>query len=444
MFFLRSSTGIEVGETDLTIAVARNSFGKLRLVSLHRLDALMTLGEEERKKTIQSLVKANRIPTARVYLSLPREQGIVRQVQLPADIHKRLPDVVKIQVETLSPWPVAEIYWDFAAEAPKKDQKVITVTIVIIPRVHLDPWIVFFKSAGMPLSGASLSSVAQGHGINVLWKEPKPTIVLHREPSYMEGVFVNGSRLAALTAPSEENTALPSILVDRLLSTAKLQSVEDARLIACGDSEAFAAHSNPPLPLEDAKPDAANQFGPVAAALLPFKESAFKSNLIPPELRYRESRMRLVPAFALAVLAILMGSALLVREPYQNKVYTAQLDSAIKTIAPKVKEVADQEKDLDQLSRRYRALTSQLEAHDYTIETLGELSRVLPNSAFLLTYAYQDGTMTVSGLAQSASEIQKLLEGSPMFKNVEFAGGVTREASGKDRFTLKMVLEGPK
>ena len=351
---------------------------------------------------------------------------------------------MKIQVETLSPWPVAEIYWDFAAEAPKKDQKVITVTIVIIPRVHLDPWIVFFKSAGMPLSGASLSSVAQGHGINVLWKEPKPTIVLHREPSYMEGVFVNGSRLAALTVPSAENAALPSILVDRLLSTAKLQSVEDARLIACGDSEAFAAHSNPPLPLEDAKPDAANQFGPVAAALLPFKESAFKSNLIPPELRYRESRMRLVPAFALAVLAILMGSALLVREPYQNKVYAAQLDSAIKTIAPKVKEVADQEKDLDQLSRRYRALTSQLEAHDYTIETLGELSRVLPNSAFLLTYAYQDGTMTISGLAQSASEIQKLLEGSPMFKNVEFAGGVTREASGKDRFTLKMVLEGPK
>src|SRR5437867_13317930 len=107
MFFLRSSTGIEVGETDLTIAVARNSFGKLRLVSLHRLDALMTLGEEERKKTIQSMVKANRIPTERAYLSLPREQCIVRQVQLPADIHKRLPHAVKIPTETLSHWPWA-------------------------------------------------------------------------------------------------------------------------------------------------------------------------------------------------------------------------------------------------------------------------------------------------------------------------------------------------
>src|SRR5438132_7030892 len=125
MFFLRSSTGIEVGESDLTIAVVRNSFGKLRLVSLRRLDAFMTSGEEERKKAIQSLLKANRIPTGRVYLSLPREQGIVRQVQLPAAIHKRLPDVVKIQVETLSPWPAAEIYWVFAAEGPKKDKRVI-------------------------------------------------------------------------------------------------------------------------------------------------------------------------------------------------------------------------------------------------------------------------------------------------------------------------------
>src|SRR5207247_1168989 len=110
----------------------------------------------------------------------------------------------------------------------------------------------------------------------------------------------------------------------------------------------------------------------------------------------------------------------------------------------RVEEVTDQDKDIDKYAQHHLALTSQLEAHDYTLESLGELSRVLPNSTFLLSYAYQDGTMTISGLAQSASEIQKLLEGSPMFKNVEFAGGVTREASGKDRFTLKMVLEGPK
>src|SRR2546428_3450654 len=174
MIFLGSSTGIEIGETDLTIAVARNSFGKLRLVAVHRLNGFVTLSEDERRRTLESFIKANRLPTSRAYLCLPKEQGIVRQIQLPADIPKKLADVVKIQVETVSPWPAEEIYWDFVAETPKKDQKLLTLTIVIVPRVHLDPWIAFFKSAGMPLRGASLTALAQGHGINVLWNDSKP------------------------------------------------------------------------------------------------------------------------------------------------------------------------------------------------------------------------------------------------------------------------------
>src|SRR2546426_5936891 len=268
MIFLGSSTGIEIGETDLTIAVVRNSFGKLRLVAVHRLNGFVTLSEDERRRTLESFIKANRLPTSRVYLSLPKEQGIVRQIQLPADIQKKLSDVVKIQVETVSPWPAGEIYWDFAAEKSTKDQKLITVTIVIIPRLHLDPWIAFFKSVRMPLRGASLSALSRGHGINILWKEPTPTIVLHGEQSYTEGTFVNGSRFAALTAPAEENGTVPAVLMDRLVSAAKLQSTEGMRLIVSGKLQVH-AHENPRLPLEDAKPDSTRDFGAVGAALLP-------------------------------------------------------------------------------------------------------------------------------------------------------------------------------
>ena len=99
---------------------------------------------------------------------------------------------------------------------------------------------------------------------------------------------------------------------------------------------------------------------------------------------------------------------------------------------------------MDQLSRRYQSLTSQLANRDYVLETVGELARILPPSAFLVSYSYQDGTITISGLAQSASEIQNLLESSPVFKGVEFSNSVTREPAGKDRFTLRMLLEAQK
>jgi Tfp pilus assembly protein PilN len=444
MIVTRNSVGVELGEKDLTIAILRSSFGKLQLGAVHHVAGFMTLAEDERQKALQALIKGNRIPSARVYLTLPKEQGIIRQIDLPVDLGKKLSDVVKIQVETLSPWPANEIYWDFAAETPKKGQKLVTVTIVIIPRQHLDAWIAFFKSVGLPLSGATLSSLACGHGIQALWKEAKPAIVLRREPSYTEGIFVNGSRIAALTSPSSETEIVPKSLIERLLSAAKLSSAEDARMILCGDLDAAGSVENPAIPVENAKPDSARDFGSIAAALLPLKESGFRANLVPPESRYRESQIRLIPAFVLAVLVVCIGGVLLAREPYQNSVYASRLESDIKKIAPQVREVADQEKELNQLAQRYRVLSTQIQNHDYVLETLIEIGRVLPPSAFLVSYGYQDGTVTISGFAPSASEIQNLLESSPVFKGVEFTTGVTRDNSAKDRFTLKMTLEGPK
>jgi Tfp pilus assembly protein PilN len=267
---------------------------------------------------------------------------------------------------------------------------------------------------------------------------------LHREPSYTEGILINGSQLAAFTGPSAENDLAPKGVIDRLLSAAKMVSTDDSRLVFCGKVDIGTPENNSTIPLEDAKPESIKDFGSIAAALLPLKESSFKSNLVPADLRYRESRRRLIPAFVMGALVLVLGTGLFLREPYQSAIYASQLDAEMRKITPKIKEVAEQERELDQLSQRYRALSSQLLTRDRVLETVGELARLLPNSTFITSYSYQDGAITISGLAQSASEIQSLLEGSPFFKGVEFTNSVTREATGKDRFTLKMVLEDRK
>ena len=441
MVFTKNSVGIEIAGKHLRLAIVRSNFGHLRLVAVHRIADFLDLDDGERRKVIKALIKNGRIPTAHVYLGIPREQGMVRQVDLPSEMGQKLADVVKLQVETLSPWPLDEIYWDFAREPHKKNQKLATITIAIIPRTVLDPWMAFFKSLGIPLSGATLSSLAFGHGANVLWKDALPTVILHSEASYTEGVLVRGSRLAAMNVPSIEETSAAKALIERLLSVAKMTGAEDARLVVCGGGlDPSALVENPRLPVEDAKPESTNDFGAIATALLPFKESTFGSNLVPPALRYRESQLRLIPSFVLGLLTICVGCGLLVREPYQNNVYASRLDGEIRKIQPQVKEVAAQEAELNQLSARYRALTTHLQSHDYNLEALRELARVLPPSAFLASYAYQGNTITISGIAQSASEIQNLLENSPLFKGAEFTSAVTRDATGKDRFTLKMVV----
>src|SRR5437870_265918 len=447
MIFGRSSFGIEICDSDLKLAVTRSNFGKLRLISVHRIAGFMKLSDEERKQEIRALVKRERIPTGRVYLTLPREQGIVRQVDLPSQMTQKLAEVVKLQVETLSPWPLEEIYWDFAQDQPK-NRKFTTITIALLPRNLLDPWIVFFKSAGVPLSGAALSSLAYAHGAITFWKESTPSIILHREETYSEGVLVNGNRIAALTNPSGPNSsgeaALDmSVFVKRLLSVGKLSSADGARLVMCGVIEDSEIEQNPPLPIDNAGPQSANDFGPIATALLALKDSPFKSNLVPFEQRYRESQQRLIPSYVLVALVMLMGLAWLVRDSYQNIGYSSNLQSEIQKIAPQVKQVANQEAELNDLSTRLRAFTTALQTRDRNLEVLRELARILPPTAFLSNYSYQDGSITVSGFASSASEIQSLLESSSMFKNAEFTNSVTRD-SDKDRFTVKLAFEGSK
>jgi hypothetical protein len=65
----------------------------------------------------------------------------------------------------------------------------------------------------------------------------------------------------------------------------------------------------------------------------------------------------------------------------------------------------------------------------------------LPASAWLGTYSYQDGNVSLSGFADSAAEVQKVLEDSPVFKDVQFTSSLTRDQSGKDRFNLRASIE---
>jgi Tfp pilus assembly protein PilN len=265
---------------------------------------------------------------------------------------------------------------------------------------------------------------------------------LRLEETYTEGVVVNGSHIAALTVPPADAPGVTKALMDRLLSAAKLPSAEGSRFVLCGGiSDPASLEENPRLPIENVKPQSTADFGAIATALLPLKESLFKSNLVPPAQRYHESQLRLIPTYVLGLFVICVGLALVAREPYQNVAYASRLDTEIRKIAPQVSEVARQEAELNQLSTRSRALAAALQTGDYNLEAVRELARILPVTAFLASYGYQSGTITISGFAQSASEIQSLLENSSMFKGVEFTNAVTREANGKDRFTLKMLVE---
>ncbi len=441
----RTSVGIEISGKHLRIAVVRGFTGRLRFVQSLEIPGFVDLAPEEQRASVSKLVQRHKLPSGHVHLSLPRDRGVVRQMEFPLEVREKLRSAVTLQLETLSPWPAEEVYWDFAEETPKKGAKNIRITVGIVPRVALDPWIDFFKTVKLPLSGACLSSVACAHGVRALWTDEAPAFVLDCETGCVEASLIQGTRLISITEKTDDPATAVKTVVARLIAAGRVTSPESARLLAYGSMAAAAGSLDRiTLPIENAKPETVDRFGAVAAALAGLKKTAFDVNLVPRPLRYRQNQLQLVPTYVLIVFAVLLGLGMAARDPYQSMVYASRLDAEIQKIAPEVRDVASQESELNRLSEKYRALAAHLQGRDFNLEVLRELSRSLPPAAWLTNYSFQDGTITISGFAGSASEVQKALEDTALLKEVQFTTSVTRDASGKDRFTLKASIEAPR
>ena len=302
----------------------------------------------------------------------------------------------------------------------------------------------FFKSVGLPLSGAVLSSLACAHAVSTLWTDATPSIVIGCEPDYIEGTLINGTRLVSASRKGAGTEELCKSVVEQLLSVGRLESPDKARLIMHGAVDVAGYPSAVKIPLENARPESRVSFGAISVAMTALKRSAFGANVIPPELRFRRSRLQLIPTYVLIVLISLLGITLLMREPYQYTMHAALIEQEINRVAPDARQASTDQAELNRLSEKYRALSGHFQSRDLNLESLRELSRILPPAAWLTSYTYQDSGLAISGQAESASEIQRVLEDSTLFKDVQFTSSVTRDANGKDKFSLKASIEGSK
>ncbi len=374
----KTSIGFEVAGTDLRIAVVKSILGKLRFVANYGLSGFVEMDDVQRRASLADLFRKHKIGAGQYTLTLSHDCGNVRQLEFPAEIRDKLKSAIALQVETLSPWNADEIYWDYSVESSKNGAKTLTVSVAIVPRAAVDPWITFFKAAGFPLSAASLSSMTYAHGAATIWQDARPAIILSCLNSSVEGVIVHRKRVASLTIKGEDIRSISKTAVDRLCALGRVQSSDDVRLIVQGSRGVELGADSIAIPIEGARQDASQVFGAWSTAMLALKSSAFRINVVPADQRYRRNQLRLIPTYVLLALTVLLGLVMVFREPYQAMVYASRLDAEIQSISPAIRELSVEEAELNRLSERYRALTNHFQARDRNLDAIRELSRILP------------------------------------------------------------------
>jgi Tfp pilus assembly protein PilN len=242
-------------------------------------------------------------------------------------------------------------------------------------------------------------------------------------------------------AAQVENLAVEARpVVERLLSLGGVTSPEGLLVFPHGAAASDLETEGldiPGIPMEGVGPDRQSWYGAISTSLLGLRKSAFDVNLLPAVLRYRYSRLLVAPTVVLACLVALMGIALLVRAPYQTLSYADQIDREVLKVGPQVKDVSSQEAEMDKLNKRLVTLGTHVQDRDGNLESLRDLARILPPDAWLTNYSYQDAKLTITGVAASASQIQKALTDSALFKDVQMTETVTKDSTGKDRFSIR-------
>ena len=150
-------------------------------------------------------------------------------------------------------------------------------------------------------------------------------------------------------------------------------------------------------------------------------------------------------ALTLVLLTVLIASGLfwLVSPLQIEEKRVEAIDREIAVRRDEVKKIEALKKDLEKVGKERAAINDFRAFRPLMLDLLKELTRILPDNAWLSRVRCTETTVEIDGYAASATDILPKLETSRYFRKVEFASPTTRDARlNADRFIIKMEIEG--
>jgi general secretion pathway protein L len=164
-------------------------------------------------------------------------------------------------------------------------------------------------------------------------------------------------------------------------------------------------------------------------------------NLLPPEQRPRKSRGIQRLNWALVVLAGLLMGAAGALPVWQQKQLVDELSPQVNAAQKQAEEMLDLRTELEEMSKSSRFL---LEKRLYTplvIDLVDDLTRILPDGAWVEQLEVKSGQVRIRGQAEEASALIGQVEASRFFQGATFISPVTSDRrTGKDRFYLSAQI----
>jgi Tfp pilus assembly protein PilN len=416
--------GLAIGERHLEAAIARARPSGPAIVAAATIrDFRSRPAAEWGAELLKFLAAAGESGLAATVL-LPRDEVIVRTVSLPGVPDKEVPGAIDLQVDTLHPWGAEEVVWGWSRAG--RD----IVLVGLARKALLDSWETLFAEAGI-LTAAATFSASAVHAALRIWSAAPPSFLCFATGDSGRTEIYGESESRGLYSAE---FALP---LERALAIARAELRLPPDAAASTLSEVLPApKSGGALPL----PPSPLAWAAALAGAAP-RVTRF-ANLLPPERRASHDRMQfLLPAVLASVLLGAVIGVFLIFPVIEQKRYLRDLDAAARKLQPAALRAQTLERQIAADRRKIATLDDLRARPQADLDVLNELSRLLPPQVWTNAVEIYPDSVVLSGEADQAAALLKLLDSSPFFQNSEFALSVTRNGQ-TEQFRIKSMRRG--
>lgn len=390
--------------------------------------------------TVVPLMEAPTTPRKKaIYLTLPRNSFSARDLQLPPMSMEDALESVQNSLPVNCHLSLEEMYYDI--HLCRTIQGNINALIVYASRKDMDVYLNLFRETDLLDSFRGIFPVSFGIGAWLdMQRYSMPVgLILPQDNSFELAVYQKGGCLFSGTWPVSEGKDGGEILIAAV--KAKFDGLDDNMFHMDNDSaqELPLPSSNylEPLPL------ITENMGMAAAAPALAGQQEISIDGTSPRLATFQPLRLLIPLVLLLclILFLLYGKAKWWDLPsLQEKQETLSLE--IKELTDKV-DPLEKKRKIFRKSNRFRDDTNRfLETRPRLFSLINEVARHMPEGTWFSHLRFQKDTMTLKGESQDTLQTIEALRTSPMFVQVILKGTVSKNASGAERFSLIIKLEG--
>ncbi len=409
--------GIAISGADLFVTVIRVRPGGITILGESTIAGFRDLPAAEWGEQYASFLKKLDAGHRAATVLLPRDEIVVRQVQLPGVADKDLASAIRFEMDSLQPYSEGEAVFDWA-----RIGKSSSILVGIARRETIDDYSDLFAKAGVKVRALTFSAAVIYAALRVYGRPASGFLAWSGTEAYGESeskpLF---SAQFESQSPRAGAFALSELRLPVETEPALLEELLPAPIAAPVDTDL----SRTALP-----------YATALAGAVP--QPALSLNLLPKELRKETSRLRYIPSAVLAGIVVLLAIAALAFPRYADRRYLGLLQGEIQKLEPRAQQAIALDRRIAGIRNRTQVLDDFRRQTKTDMDALREMTQVLKPPAWLNSLQMTREQINIGGEAEQAAPLLKLLDSSKYFQNSEFTLPLSR-APGGDMFSIRLL-----